>query len=212
MNPATFASAPGRLPGSAALIRRGFAELLAGVALLGLARWLWIQTGRFVLPTIPLLAGLSLIGHFGLFGISAGLWRRRGVPCVAPFQAPFAARSLSEFWARRWNRPFSELIQRTVYRPVAALAGKPAALCAGFALSGILHELAISVPARAGYGRPLAYFLLQGALVLVEKRLPPPSSEWTARARTLLAFSLPVPLLLIPAFLRSAIWPIIGMS
>ena len=74
----------------------------------------------------------------------------------APFEAPFLASTLSDFWAHRWNRPFSELVQLTIYRPVASLAGRSSGLFAGFLVSGILHELAISVPARAGYGRPLA--------------------------------------------------------
>jgi hypothetical protein len=144
--------------------------------------------------------------------VVAGLWRLFGIPCVAPFEAPFLATSLSDFWAHRWNRPFSELVQLTIYRPVASLAGRGSGLFAGFLLSGLLHELAISVPARAGYGRPLAYFALQGSLVLLERHriargLPPPG-----RALTILAFALPVPLLLIPEFLRGAIWPIIVMK
>ena len=210
MNPATFSRRGARLPGAANLIGRGIAELSAGIAMTLFARWLWLRTHQPLLATGPLLIGLSLIGHFGLFSLSAGLWRLRGVPCVAPFQAPLASTSLSEFWSRRWNRPFSELIQRIIYRPVSALAGRPAALSAGFLLSGILHELAISVPARAGYGRPLAYFALQGALVIAEKGLVANGYEPRHRFATLFAFTLPLPLLLIPQFFRAAIWPIIG--
>jgi len=212
MNPGLFASRPGSLPGAASLVRRGLVELGIGAALLALARPVWLRTGNAWLATAPLLIGLSLIGHFGLFGIAAGFWRARGVPCVAPFQAPLAATSLSEFWSRRWNRPFSELIQRTIYRPVAAIAGQPTAVAAGFLLSGVLHELAISVPARAGYGRPLAYFALQGALVLLEKSAASTGPWKPHRAAVLLAFTLPLPLLLVPQFLRAAIWPIVGIG
>jgi Membrane bound O-acyl transferase family len=211
MNPDLFSSTQTRLEGGTALLRRGAWELASGAILVGLARWVWVSTHYLALATAPLLVGLSLIGHFGLFGIAAGFWRDRGVPCVAPFQAPLYATSLAEFWSRRWNRPFSELIQRTIYRPAAAFAGKPAAVGAGFLLSGILHELAISVPARAGYGRPLAYFALQGALVIGEKGLVASGYDPRHRLATLLAFTLPLPLLLIPQFLRTAIWPIIGV-
>jgi alginate O-acetyltransferase complex protein AlgI len=48
-----------------------------------------------------------------------------------------------------------------------------------FALSGFLHELAISFPAGGGWGLPLGYFLLQGVLVAVEERFRIVSRAWT---------------------------------
>jgi hypothetical protein len=212
MNPATFAGPRASAPGGPGLIRRGLLEAALGAALIALARFVWVATGDRAFATPPFLVGLSLVVHFGLFGISAGLWRLRGVPCESPFQAPLAAESLSTFWARRWNRPFSELVRLTIYRPVASFLGPAAGVSAGFFLSGILHELALSVPARAGYGRPLAYSVLQGAFVLIEKRSTTGGSLRWRRLTVILALTLPLPLLLIPQFLRSAIWPIIGMA
>jgi alginate O-acetyltransferase complex protein AlgI len=212
MNPATFAEPRRAAPGGPGLVRRGVLEAAAGAALITSARFVWLATRERALATLLLLVGLSLVGHFGLFSISAGLWRLRGVRCESPFQAPLAATSLSTFWARRWNRPFSELVRLTIYRPLASVLGPAAGVYAGFLLSGILHEVALSVPARAGYGRPLAYFAIQGAFVLIEKRYTPGGLGWRRRFMVLLALILPLPLLLIPQFLHAAVWPILGVA
>lgn len=180
----------------------------AGGASVLLARLLWLWTGNAWLATPPLLFGLSLMVHFGLFGIASALWRRAGFACPDAFSAPQNATSLSDFWGRRWNGPFSDLMRNTVYRPIAGLGFPAGALYAAFLFSGALHELAISVPARAGYGRPLAYFALQGLFVLAERSHAPgfPTRFWAW-----IAILAPLPLLLVPEFLRTAIWPLAGI-
>jgi Membrane bound O-acyl transferase family len=218
MWPQTFArrSSAARA-GSARLLTDGLLRFAAGAALLGAARFVWVRTGSRWSATALLLPGLSLMLHFGLFTIAAGLWRVAGFPCKPLFRAPLASTSLSEFWGKRWNLAFTEMIQLSLYRPLAARIGTTAAAFAGFLFSGLLHEIAITLPARSGYGRPLLYFALQGGLVLTEKALSRSGHaidrhRWIGRIWTLAALALPLPILLVPEFLQAAIWPIIGME
>ncbi len=225
MRPAPFARA-GHRRQAGALPLVGWGCLMGGVglALLGLAGLLW-HHGRPPLPdvvarvlaTLVLLPGLSLMLHFGAFNILAGLWRLAGVDTRPLFRAPLAADSLENFWGRRWNLAFSEMTALAVYRPLAALRGRRTATLAAFVASGLLHELAISVPVLAGFGLPLLYFLLHGALVLVERRRARagrPVSGWGGWSHVWVLgwLVLPAPLLFHPPFLRGVVWPLIGMD
>ena len=151
------------------------------------------------LATVPALIGLSFALHFGLCRISTALMRALGFDVREPFRDPQRSRTLGEFWARRWNIPFSEMVQDTVYRHLRHPM-------AGFVFSAALHEVALSLPVRAGYGLPSAYFLLQGLLVLVERRFGIKSRLWTAAW-----ILVPVPLVFHPPFLRGVVWPIVGI-
>lgn len=84
-------------------------------------------------------------------------------------QRPASSRSLSEFWGRRWNLGFRQLSHDFVLRPLYSRLGLPAATLLVFFVSGLIHELVISVPARGGYGLPTTYFVLQGLGVIFER-------------------------------------------
>ena len=94
--------------------------------------------------------------------------------------------------------------------------GKPPALVVAFLFSGLLHELAISLPVRAGFGLPLLYFAIHGALMLVERgleRADRPVYRRAAVGRAWTAFWLvaPLPILFHRPFLRGVVWPILGV-
>ncbi len=85
------------------------------------------------------------------------------------FRAPYKAMSLKEFW----GPPLEPCLfrndgHRIAYKPLKKRLGTPGATLVAFLLSGILHEIAISLPVNAGYGLPLLYFALHGALMLAE--------------------------------------------
>jgi hypothetical protein len=88
--------------------------------------------------------------------------------------SPPLARSLSEFWGRRWNVWVSDLFRQIIFRP---LQNRPIlALVTVFLISGIFHELAINVPlyvvtGRNCFGSMILYFLLQAFGILIERRV-----------------------------------------
>jgi hypothetical protein len=157
------------------------------------------------------MLGLVLLLHFGIFELMALAWQRAGVNARPIMKSPLAARSLSEFWGRRWNMGFRQLSHKLVYEPVRRWAGRPAAILAAFLTSGVIHDVVISVPAHAGYGLPTAYFLLQGAGVLVERssiglRLGIPGG-WRGWFFTLMCAGAPAYWLFHPAFVRNVMLP-----
>jgi alginate O-acetyltransferase complex protein AlgI len=83
--------------------------------------------------------------------------------------APIRSKSLSEFWGKRWNLGFRQLSYDLIFRPLHRSLGAGTAGFLVFVLSGVVHDLVISVPARAGYGLPTLYFLIQGAGVALER-------------------------------------------
>jgi predicted DCC family thiol-disulfide oxidoreductase YuxK len=141
----------------------------------------WILLGTFLLLALarhasnPILAGwigmagMILILHFGLFELASIGWRAFRVDAPPIMNRPLRSTSVSEFWRRRWNAAFNDLAVRLVFRPVARHTTVLAATLIAFAVSGLIHELVISLPAGAGFGLPTAYFLVQGLGVLAER-------------------------------------------
>jgi hypothetical protein len=147
---------------------RAIAKIIVGIMIL------WIVARR-VPVSLPLgrgwvgLLGLVLVLHFGCFELVALVWQRLGVNAVPIMQKPLESKSLSDFWGRRWNLGFHQLSYEFVFRPIRRLVRVPIATLLVFLVSGIVHEMVISIPARAGYGLPTCYFFLQGTGVLLER-------------------------------------------
>jgi len=117
------------------------------------------------------MIGLVLLLHFGFFHLLALAWRRAGISVRPIMHAPLAATSLADFWSCRWNTAFNGLAHKLAFSPLAHRFGVRCATLGVFLISGLVHELVISLPARGGYGLPTAYFILQGVGVLGERSI-----------------------------------------
>jgi alginate O-acetyltransferase complex protein AlgI len=150
---------------------------------------------------------MMLILHFGLFDLASIGWRALRVDAPPIMNRPLRSTSVSEFWGRRWNGAFNDLAVRLAFRPVARRNGLVIGTLVAFAVSGLIHELVISLPAGAGYGLPTGYFLLQGLAVLGERK-------WNALRRgisgwlfTVIVVAGPAYWLFHPPFVRHVILP-----
>jgi hypothetical protein len=158
--------------------RRLVCRFLVALGACVCAYWLYWKLSRgFRLPTIL----ISYIGAIMLWLVSEALGS------AAPFlalpsgrllplphgSAPPLAKSLAEFWGRRWNVWTSEWFRQIIFRP---LQTRPVlALFLVFLTSGILHELVINVPlyivtGRKCFGLMTLYFLLQALGILIERK------------------------------------------
>jgi hypothetical protein len=205
------------LPNAWPMIRFGITRIIAGLLLILLAHGILLLhlpgMATYSIVSVVLLIGLSLILHFGILNISAGSWRLHGVNTYLLFRQPAKSLSLTEFWSKRWNIAFSEMTSVAIFRPLKNKIGSAGALVMGFAFSGILHELALSVPVNSGYGLPLLYFVIQGSLVLLEKALTDRGATFLqnkAIAHIWVFFwvVIPAPLLFHTAFITKVVWPL----
>ena len=121
---------------------------------------------------------------------------------VPPFQrAPILARSVSDFWSRRWNRVVSAWLNELVYRPIAREHSIAAAAIAAFTVSGLLHGWLFAPLGIAAAAMAALFFVIQGLAMMAERRLHVRRwPEAAARAWTVAVILVPLPLLYVPVF------------
>jgi hypothetical protein len=176
--------------------------LAAGVAVAGTAPHL----DRDTVGWLGIAAILTTV-HLGLSDIVSS-WFARRYPVRRLFADPLASRSLREFWSLRWNTAYVEM-NRVVFAPFGRRWFGRHANTALFAISGLLHEAAISVPVMHGFGGPTAYFLLHAAAVHLERRIG--LVHWPrplARLWTWCWVLLPLPLLFHAPFRNALVVPL----
>ena len=162
--------------------------------------------------TMPLLAGwigmtgLIFMLHFGTFHLATAFWKWKGRAIEPLMKCPVAAESLADFWGRRWNTAFRDAITLLVFRPAARRWGASRAHWLVFLISGLLHEVVISLPAWGGWGGPTGYFLLQAAGMALERRLRIPRGA-AGRLWALAFLLIPLGFLFHPPFVQRVMLP-----
>ena len=118
-------------------------------------------------------------------------------------ETPIAARSLRDFWGKRWNRPVSAWLHRCVFLPLARQRRPDLGLFCAYLVSGAIHAWVALVALGAFAAFEMAVFFgLQGVFILAEDRLHvhawpvPLARTWTL---TILVATSP---LIIYAYLR----------
>ena len=176
----------------------GLGYLLAGLGMCVLLGYLEV----YVL--VAMFIGLSLFFHFGVLRITTSFWRFLGFPVRPLFRNPLASCDVRDFWSTRWNISFSQMIARAVRRPLVGCLGPEKSMFGVFLVSGVFHELVITVPVKSGYGMPTLYFLIHGIAVMIEKDTWP---HWVKKFIALLLVVVPLPLLFPEKFTHEIIMP-----
>ncbi len=180
--------------------------LLGGTAFICAAR---LVTDRPVLAGWTAMTGIVVSLHFGWFHVLSLCWRLNGVDAPPIMNAPFLSTSLSAFWGKRWNLAFRDLAHALLFRPVVGRSGVTIATLAVFVVSGLVHDVVISLPARGGYGGPTLYFLIQGIGLLFERSRAAnrlwPGSRFAGRILTLAVVVGPVMLLFHRPFIERVV-------
>ena len=152
------------------------------------------------------MIGLIFTFHCGAFTLLAAVWQALGRGVRPIMHCPIAAASITEFWGKRWNLAFRDLAHTTIFMPAARRLGAGGATWVVFIVSGIAHDLVISVAAHGGYGWPTVYFIVQGVGHAIEQRCQITSAlVWRLRAWVFVA--LPLPLLFHAPFVLRVMRP-----
>lgn len=187
-----------------------YAFLILGALLLAVTAWAEHRLPLWTCGLLALLALALLLLH-GLLSLTSVWLRRAGIYAPPIFHSPLLAASPADFWGRRWNRAFREMARSLVLRPLRGHRASGVAPALVFLLSGLAHDLIVSVPAQGGYGGPTSYFLLQGLGLRLERSRwgRPLRAGWGGRAFAWIWVAGPLPLLFHRPFLERVVLPLL---
>lgn len=153
------------------------------VAFVGLTAGAWWLVG--LAETLDGPARLSLRWSAGLvfaYSIVESIvrtvrtgYRLGGIEIPPVHVHPALARSVQEFWARRWNRPVHEWLMAHCFMPLARRRHPRLGILAAFAASTAIHVWLAAVPLELDMVLSMGvFFVVQGPVVLIELELGVP--------------------------------------
>jgi Membrane bound O-acyl transferase family len=199
-------------------LRAWLSALGFGVLAMALGVVAWWASSQPVTATMLLLrwlaGGLFAYATFdALHALLIGLNRMLAV-VVPPFHRhPLRSRSLAEFWGERWNLIIHQALARHVFMPFARRRHAKLGFMLAFLASAAIHFWLMFAALNAVVALCMgAFFLVQGVLIGVERRLG--VRQWQPRwghVWTVLAILLPSPLFTEPllrvmGFPTPALW------
>jgi len=165
-------------------------------------------------PSLPLqLLGAVVFAYAFADLVDRGVrsvFRLAGLEVEPVQRHPVLARTITEFWGRRWNSLVHRWLDATFFRPVARRGHARLGLLAAFAASAALHAYIALVPLGwRGAAWMGGFFLVQGALVHAERGLRVGDRPW-ARAWTVTLLLASSPLFTWPVLAALGIRPLPG--
>jgi D-alanyl-lipoteichoic acid acyltransferase DltB (MBOAT superfamily) len=140
-----------------ALVILGRMDGLAGIS----RTVIWVlATATFAYAVIEVFSGLVQVAYHAMG------WNVPAVQCH-----PIRARSLAEFWGRRWNRVVSGWLREFVFLPFARRGRPRLGVAASFGASALIHSWLIIGLGTGAAAMMAAYFFIQGVGMLIESRM-----------------------------------------
>jgi hypothetical protein len=175
----------------------GLTALAALYAALGLAARLdghAVQLCRWLGGVVFIYTIVDSVG--ALFFV---IYRPLGITPPPLHETPILARSVQEFWSRRWNRVVGAWLDTHCFRPLARRRSPTLGLVAAFGVSAALHGYFVWAAIGAAPAVLITgFFLLQAPIVVVERTLG--VSRWPATVQR--AWTIGLLLLLSPLFIE----------
>ena len=136
------------------LLRGTFKAVLA-IGLIGLNSAIPGLHEAFWSTTLWAMWAIYLVAS-GMTDLGSGVAMQSGIFVAENFDAPLIARSVREFWGKRWNVFITTFAFRNIFLPLGGRRAPLSATLAVFIASGLMHEYVVVASVRSGCVRNTA--------------------------------------------------------